>query len=476
MAGFEVLFVDYGNTDKSTDLRTLPEQLLNTRPTAIHCALQSSVGLQQPDDPSPFTEFVQNYTGDCCYFQLIDTTSMPSIVRMFADAESVHEILAASSSSGDGAHENASIETTNTDKLEEAPAATVEPAAAKEIPAAATEEPAAATEEPAAEHVEPVADAAVPKEPVVTNATTIAGTVCLINSSADFFLQPLTRSDDLATITNELCTETLAPLPTPPLDDRQLCAAYFADDEQFYRAKMRNADGAEVYLIDFGNEVTSTDLRVLPEALHHFEPCAMRCSLATPTTESDVVRLSETEFENVVYALKCCYAVIVEEERPSKDSTVVRLFRDAECLDEIKVAEAAAAAVVTTTSETTKPSATDEEMQLGEVCWSLSSVDFYVQMADQRDALNDVAERLENAATFPTMTDPTVGSICAAHFDGAYYRAKVLRQVADGGGFFVVVFSQLEMFYLIYFPFRIRTTLPRLWKHFGRDGYAHNRR
>lgn len=468
MAGFEVLFVDYGNTDKSTDLRTLPEQLLNTRPTAIHCALQSSVGLQQPDDPSPFTEFVQNFTGDCCYFQLIDTTSMPSIVRMFADAESVHEILAASSSSGGGANENASIETTNTDKLEEAPAATEEPAAA-------IEEPAAATDEPTAEHVEPVADAAVPKEPVVTNATTIAGTVCLINSSADFFLQPLTRSDDLATITNELCTETLAPLPTPPLDDRQLCAAYFADDEQFYRAKIRNADGAEVYLIDFGNEVTSTDLRVLPEALHHFEPCAMRCSLATPTTESDVVRLSETDFENVVYALKCCYAVIVEEERRNKDSTVVRLFRDAECLDEIKVAEAAAAAVVTTTSETTKPSATDEEMQLGEVCWSLSSVDFYVQMADQRDALNDVAERLESAATFPTMTDPTVGSICAAHFDGAYYRAKVLRQVTDGGRFFFCLFSIRNVLFHL-FSIRIRATVPRLWKHFGRDGYAHNRR
>lgn len=75
----------------------------------------------------------------------------------------------------------------------------------------------------------------------------------------------------------------------------------------------------------------------------------------------------------------------------------------------------------------------DDQMVLGEVIWAVSSVDFYVQLNEQKDELNRIAEHLiVGAETMPILTEPKVGCICAALYEGAYYRAKVLRQCDEG--------------------------------------------
>lgn len=363
-----MLFVDYGNTAKSVDLRILPDQLLSVLPTAIHCALQSSIDVQQLQEDSPFTEFIKTFGGNTCHFQLIDTSITPSIVRMFSDPECVHEILATppaatanESSDLDIVIETIEDKTTESivdDVPEEIHASTpadleieeskAEAIAPKEL-IITIEQTVSSNEEECVvapnETITPaeqqsVASSIVEASAIVSSkttngASTIAGTVCWINSSADFYLQPSNRSDDLDAIANGLyeTSDSMAPLPTTA-DAEQICAAHFADDEQFYRAKIiaRNPDDSvTVFFVDFGNKATTRDLRTLPDALHAFAPCAIQCSLAAGTTLD--ATLSENEFQDEVSSLQCCYIQKVNDFSP-----LVRLFRDAECLEEISIA------------------------------------------------------------------------------------------------------------------------------------------
>lgn len=205
--GCEVLFIDYGNKSIATDLRALPDHILRDYPypCAIHCTLQAAH--LRPDvhpiSVDEFSSLSDEIFNRLCHFQLIEADSSPSVVRMFKDAQCEQEIVV-----------------TN---------ATAVPKSTESQVDAACVELVQLTENVIPIEVQPLVDQ--------SNPIVVSGLICWANSSSDFYVQPESRSADGKFIVEQLVGATEFSQATD-LQIGDLCAAQFADDEIFYRAKV----------------------------------------------------------------------------------------------------------------------------------------------------------------------------------------------------------------------------------------------
>lgn len=206
--------------------------------------------------------------------------------------------------------------------------------------------------------------------------------------------------------------------------------------------------GCEVLFIDYGNKSIATDLRALPEHIQkaHPFPCAIHCTLQAASQRPNVVPISENEFAADLVDRLCHFQLIDVNVSP----IVVRMFKDAQCEQEIVVTDEV---ILATSIQSKNDQDNVETVQLTEnateltpegdpiplvvrgiICYSNTSSDFYVQPESRGADGNYITEQLASAATFPEATDLKAGDLCAAQFvdDNNYYRAKVIGPKDNG--------------------------------------------
>lgn len=219
-----VRFVDYGNTDvldnHTTRVKTLPPDLLALEVHATRCRLEI-----KPVDEEWSTQaterFEQLASVENLTAQFISQDEKTNYVELFSDGINVREVL-----------------------IQE--------------------------------------NLALPDE-IISELSSSVGFVSHLNSPSEFWIQLENCVDDLEWVAEQLSgAESF-----PPLEDLApglLCAALFADDQMWYRARIlsNTVAGIEVLFIDYGNSCMTESLKELPEELVILPPLAQKCSLQKP--------------------------------------------------------------------------------------------------------------------------------------------------------------------------------------------------
>ncbi|CAD7078047.1 unnamed protein product [Hermetia illucens] len=102
-----------------------------------------------------------------------------------------------------------------------------------------------------------------------------------VSSPTDFYVHLLSEKDKLDQVLEALnCGELGEPIPKPEIG--MICSALFSDDGAFYRAEVLSIDekeGSKVIFIDYGNTTTSKELYALPKNLNTIPALAYQCTL-----------------------------------------------------------------------------------------------------------------------------------------------------------------------------------------------------
>lgn len=196
--------------------------------------------------------------------------------------------------------------------------------------------------------------------------------------------------------------------------------------------------------IDYGNTSKSNDLRKLPEYLENILPCAIHCSLqqevvpnVSPNTSSTIIK--ESEFKSY-FDDKLTHLWNFELVESSVDVTIVRIFYDVECEQEIMVINDVDEKLPSVTAEKSESVIDNITMPVicAEICWFVSITNFYIQPESRSNEKDMITNELLLADSFPVLHNPKVDAICAAKFseDDCYYRAQIMAVNEDGGKFF----------------------------------------
>ena len=124
--------------------------------------------------------------------------------------------------------------------------------------------------------------------------------------------------------------ESFSPLQN--FREGEICAAKFAVDQQFYRARIIEyvEKKVMVHFIDFGNNCFSNELRELPEVVVNVPQLAIHCQLKKGKTEWNFEHL--TNFLTLVKDANQKFEAIVIDK--STDKWVIQLFIE---LDGVKM-------------------------------------------------------------------------------------------------------------------------------------------
>lgn len=340
----------------ATDLRTLPVHLGGILPSIVNYSLQSISGAAPPIDEAPFNRSVFPLNGIIYHFQVIDSSVTPTVVRMFTNSECTNEVLAPSS-----------IDYRITHSAVNAP-------------------------------------------------TPLIGSIYHVNSSNDFYFQPLCHAVNLSAINTELnmYPNTLPTVPKPEINN--LYAAVHSADGMFYRAKLIEIlpTTFRVHFIDYGNVGESADVRSLPDRLLEIGPSSQQCALVVSDNRCDdgPILMSESEFKSTMPTMTRVYAQIVDAENCPN---LIRLFRDVDCHDEIQVAHQPECSVID-----------------GSIIWCSSSRDFYVQANEHHELLRKIFDSLNSVSVEVRPWCQNDGRLGSALYEGSYYRAKCLRKCSKG--------------------------------------------
>lgn len=104
-----------------------------------------------------------------------------------------------------------------------------------------------------------------------------------INTPDEFWIQTESNTTDLNMMIDRLKTaSTFLPLNT--FEIGTICAANYSEDNQWYRAKIlsHSENGTEVLYIDYGNTAITNETRMLPVDIINIPPLAKRCTLQKP--------------------------------------------------------------------------------------------------------------------------------------------------------------------------------------------------
>ncbi|XP_061943074.1 maternal protein tudor isoform X1 [Apis cerana] len=104
-----------------------------------------------------------------------------------------------------------------------------------------------------------------------------------INTPDEFWIQTESNITDLNMMIDRLkAASTFLPLNT--FEIGTICAANYSEDNQWYRAKIlsHSENGTEVLYIDYGNTAITNETRMLPVDIINIPPLAKRCTLQKP--------------------------------------------------------------------------------------------------------------------------------------------------------------------------------------------------
>lgn len=265
--GTRVLYIDYGNSAVSTEIRTIPEEMATVPPLSRKCRLQLPPGVREWSKEAS-EKFVKLGADGATVFLLdVQSEGETSVVSLTLDGVDVAEELA---------------------KLCE---------------------------------VLPVIDERLPPLGEENSPNVV---VSHVNSPSEFWTQAEMNMGELEIMAGRLI-DAKSLLPLAVFDEGTICAALFPDDGEWYRARIisHGETGTNVIYFDYGNSAVTTELRILPEDVANIPSLATKCQLALP---EDVETWSQEANEKFVELAAEGVTMFQFEILDDKDPTTITLY------------------------------------------------------------------------------------------------------------------------------------------------------
>ncbi|XP_061396523.1 maternal protein tudor [Musca vetustissima] len=387
---YRVLFIDFGNEAVTSELKTLPQDLLNIKSLSTHCQLENYAKFLQFGSIATeiFNNLINQWEGQVRVGMITEAEgNVPAIVKVLAlnGNENLCDLL----NKQLGLDHNTQTMT---------------------------------------------------QEAVMTEEELLkASKTCLIShaiSPSHFYIQLKSNSGKMEQLAKSLSGHKVKSdcVELKQAELGMVCVVFSTEDDRYYRGRIEKilADdkGYEVFLLDFGNTIVSTDIREMSEELRAIPSMALRCQLNNiPSNVSESVL--EERFATLIESHFGDYYDIEEDVVADEESRlhIVKLqvnYKDlAEELQ--KAVESDAAGI----EEAFSPL---PELHDCSIIHVNSPQSFYVQLSKDVSALEKVTDVLLDAESdFAEFTDISVGALCAAEFpeDGAYYRAEIVALLED---------------------------------------------
>lgn len=225
--GTQVIYIDYGNSAVSIEIRAIPEDLAGTPPLSRKCCLELPSQVKEWSEQAR-EEFVKLAADGATIFLLdVLKEQETSLVKLTLDGQNVADIL------GSMCEQNSLV-------IEE--------------------------------RLPPLGEENSPNV-VVSH----------INSPHEFWIQAESSISELEVMSDRL-RDAESFLTLNSLDVGTVCAARYPEDGYWYRAKIiaHCEEGTEVLYMDYGNSAVTEELRVLPEDIVNIPTLSKRCALEKP--------------------------------------------------------------------------------------------------------------------------------------------------------------------------------------------------
>lgn len=224
----QVIYIDYGNSAVSTEIRAIPEDLASISPLSRKCCLQLPPQIKEWSEQA-CEEFIKLAADGATIF-LLDVLKEQeiSLVKLTLDGQNVADILASMCE----------------------------------------------------QHL-PIIEERLPPLGEENSPNVV---VSHINSPNEFWIQAESSISELEVMSDRL-RDAESFLALNNLDIGTICAARYPEDGYWYRAKIiaRYETGAEVLYMDYGNSAVTEELRILPEDIVNIPILSKRCTLEKPS-------------------------------------------------------------------------------------------------------------------------------------------------------------------------------------------------
>jgi len=228
--GTRVIYVDYGNSAVSTDIRAIPEDLATIPPLSRKCCLELPPRIREWSERTR-EEFIKLSADGATTFLLdVLREQETSLVKLTLDGQNVADILA-------------------------------DICCEQDLPLVIEE------------RLPPLGEENSPNV-VVSH----------INGPGEFWIQAESSINELEVMSDRLRdAESFVTLNS--FDIGTICAAKYPEDGHWYRAKIiaRCGTGSEVLYMDYGNSAITMELRALPEDIANIPMLSKRCALEKPS-------------------------------------------------------------------------------------------------------------------------------------------------------------------------------------------------
>lgn len=224
--GTQVIYIDYGNSAISTEIRAIPKDLAIIPPLSRKCSLELPPHIQEWSKEA-HEKFI-NLSADGATIFLLDVLKEQekSLVRLTLDGQNVVDILG---------------------KCEQ--------------------------------HL-PVIEERLP--PIGEENSNVV--ISHINDPSEFWIQTESNISELEVMSDRL-QNAESFLTLSDLNVGTVCAARYPEDGYWYRAKIVacHENGTEVLYLDYGNSAVTEELRILPEDIVNIPVLSKRCTLEKPS-------------------------------------------------------------------------------------------------------------------------------------------------------------------------------------------------
>lgn len=217
-----------------------------------------------------------------------------------------------------------------------------------------------------------------------------------------------------------------------------ICAAFFPEDDNWYRAKIlsKSNGGYEVLYIDYGNTSITNQIRELPLNISEVPFLAKKCSLRLPGDKSWSEE-AEAKFSEIAASGETVFSVELKE--PGEHVTVDLFVDEKNILDELEPLCEERAPVV---EDLNVSACSTLHLSINEpvIAIPLEAVishvnapyNFYIQLSSslrQIDSINDMITELP----IQRIDIPVLGTVCGAYFKDydTYYRGLINRCTED---------------------------------------------
>ncbi|XP_017476597.1 PREDICTED: maternal protein tudor isoform X1 [Rhagoletis zephyria] len=395
--GYEVLFIDYGNTSISVECREISEEIANLPPLSKKCALQLSEHCLAWSDAAEekFSEIAAQ--GETIFtVELREPAAEHALVHLLIDGHNIN--------------------------------ADLEPLC----------------EQKPAEIELNMSFSTTIQSSVFESGKIYDALVSHANSPTDFYVQfskDAIRLDDMTSSLNALGMDALK---TPQVG--QLCATVYSEDNTLYRARILetiaesgNKQQYRLIFIDFGNEAITDDVRILPHDLQALPEFARHCQLAGVAEEigENKAQLSIDAFSQLVEECEGVVKIEFVESRQPTTPAQVKLYTasgDEDLGERLHVLIASISANATAAVVT--PQIADNTCIISH---AISPTHFYIQPKINSLHMELVTKTLtkSDAEQLAVLESIEVGGVCSAYCaeDDCYYRGRVQKVLAGDGGY-----------------------------------------